>query len=34
MKNLHKNVILLEFDMKKDLFTLEDIVKSVNYLKN
>jgi len=31
---LSKKVILLEFNRKRELFTLQDIIQSINYLKN
>ena len=33
VNNLHKSVVLLEFDKHQDLVTLYDIIDSVKYLK-
>jgi len=34
VNNLHKEVIMLEFNQKSELFTLQDIITSLNYLKH
>ena len=34
VKQFHKEVILLEFNQKTELYTLQDIIQSINYLKN
>ena len=32
--NYHKEVILLEFNKKKEMQTMQEIIQSINYLKN
>ena len=34
VERLNKQVILLEFDQKQELFTLQEIIQSINYLKS
>ena len=33
VEELHQEVILLEFNKKKELYTMQDIIASINYLK-